>query len=153
ALTRLFDHYLHAAAAMTGIVFPAERHQTAGILPPPASLPPAADPAQARAYLDRERPSLTAAVAYAAEHGWPGHATRLAATLHPPLEIEHVFEACTVQDHALRAARAAGDRPAEAQALASLGGLDFWQGRIPQAVDRLRRALALFREADDRRGQ
>jgi tetratricopeptide (TPR) repeat protein len=153
ALTRLFDHYLHAAAAMAGILFPAERRQPAGALPTPISFPPAADPAEARAYLDSELPNLAAVVAHTAEHGWPGHTTRLAATLHPYLEIEYVFEAFAVHGHALRAARAIGDRSAEAEALASLGGLDFWQGRLQEAVDGLHRALALFREAGDRPGE
>ena len=153
ALTRLFDHYLHAAATMTATMFPAERCQPAGTFPQPASVPMATDPAEARAYLDSERVNLAAVVAHTAEHGWPGHATRLAATLHPYLEIEYVFEALTIQGYALRAARAVGDRSAEAQALASLGGLDFWQGRQAEAVGRLQRALALFREAGNQRGE
>jgi DNA-binding SARP family transcriptional activator/Flp pilus assembly protein TadD len=153
ALTRLFDHYLHAAAAMTDTMFPAGRHQPAGTLPLPASFPPAADPAEARAYLDSERPNLAAVVAHTADHGWPGHTTRLAATLHRYLEIEYVFEAFTIHGHALRAARTSGDLSAEAEALASLGGLDFWQGRLKEAVDCLDRALALFREAGDRPGE
>jgi DNA-binding SARP family transcriptional activator/Flp pilus assembly protein TadD len=153
ALTRLFDHYLHAAAAMTGILFPAGRHQPAGALPPRMSVPPAADPAEARAYLDSERANLAAVVAYTAEHGWPGHTTRLAATLHCYLEIEYVFEAFTIHGHGLRAAQVTGDRSAEAEALASLGGLDFWQGRLHEAAGRLHRALALFREAGDRPGE
>jgi len=153
ALTRLFDHYLHAAAAMTQTLFPARRGQHAGAVPAPASVPPAEDPAGAWAYLDSERHNLTAVVAHTADHGWPGHATRLAATLDPYLEIEYIFEALTVHGHALRAARALGDRSAEAEALAALGGLDFWQGRQQEAVDRLDRALALFREVGNRQGE
>ena len=37
-----------------------------------------ADPA---GWLDAERPNLVAVVAYAAENGWPGHASRLSAVL------------------------------------------------------------------------
>ncbi len=153
ALTRLFDYYLHAAAAMTGVIFPAERCQPAETFPPPASIPPVADPARARAYLDSERANLVAVVAHTAEHGWPCHTTGLAASLYRYLEVEHVFEALTVHAHALRAARAIGDRSAEAEALACLGGLDFWQGRMQDAVDRLHRALGLFREAGKLPGQ
>lgn len=150
ALTRLFDYYLHAAAAMTNTLSPADRDLPSGSFPPPASFPSAADPAQARAYLDRERPNLAAVVSHAAEHGWPGHATRLAFTLHPYLAFEYAFEALTIQGHALRAARATGDRSAEAEALCSLGSIDFWQGRQQEAVNRLHRALALFRQAGNR---
>ena len=39
------------------------------------------DAAAARAWLDAERANLVAVTAHAAGHGWPGHATRLAATL------------------------------------------------------------------------
>ena len=153
ALTRLFDHYLRAAAAMTETLFPARSRQPASTFPAPTAVPPAADPARARSYLDCERHNLIAVIAHAADHGWPGHATRLAATLDPYLEVEYVFEALTVHRHALRAARAIGDRSAEAEALASLGGLDFWQGRQQEAVDRLNRALALFRDVGNRRGE
>jgi DNA-binding SARP family transcriptional activator/Tfp pilus assembly protein PilF len=144
ALTRLLDHYLDTAAAMTSTLFAGGGRDPAGGV---------SDPAKARAYLDTERANLAAAVAYAAGQGWPGHATRLAETIHPYLEIEYVFEALTVQRHALRAAQSMGDRSAEAEALTSLGGLAFWQGRQQEAGDRLNRALGLFREAGDRRGQ
>ncbi len=150
ALTRLFDYYLHAAAAMTNTLFPADRDLPSGSFPPPASFPSAADPAEARAYLDRERPNLAAVVAHTAEHGWPGHARRLAFTLHPYVAFEYAFEALTIQGHALRAARAAGDQSAEAEALCSLGAIDFWQGRQQDAVNRLHRALALFRQGGNR---
>lgn len=151
ALTRLFDPYLNTATATIGIVFPAERYQPAGTSLPPAAFPPVAGPAEARAYLDSERPNLAAVVAHTAEHGWPEHATRLANTLHPYHAVEYVFEAIAIHGHALRAARASGDRPAEAEALASLGGLDFWRGRQQEATRCIHRALALFREEGDRK--
>ena len=55
ALTRLFDYYLHAAAAAMDTVFPAERHRRPRIPPPPRPVPPLTDPAAARAWLDAER--------------------------------------------------------------------------------------------------
>jgi hypothetical protein len=39
------------------------------------------DPAIARTWLDAERACLVATTAYTAVHGWPSHATRLAATV------------------------------------------------------------------------
>jgi len=61
-------------------LFPAERHRRPRIPRPDTPVPPLPEPA-ARQWLDGERPALVAAAAHTAAHGWPGHATRLAATL------------------------------------------------------------------------
>jgi hypothetical protein len=64
-LTRLFDHYLHTAAAAMDTLFPAERHRRPRV-PRPATQPwLLATPAAAREWLDRER---TALVAVAGHH-------------------------------------------------------------------------------------
>jgi hypothetical protein len=81
ALTRLFDYYLHTAAAAMDTLFPADRHRRPRIPRPATPVPPLADPAAAREWLDAERAALVAATAHTAAHDWPGHATRLAATL------------------------------------------------------------------------
>ena len=52
ALTRLFDHYLHTAAAAMDTLFPAERHRRPRIPRPATPVPPLADPAAARDWLD-----------------------------------------------------------------------------------------------------
>ena len=105
ALTRLFDHYLYTAAAAMDTLFPAERHRRPRIPQPGTPVPPLADPAAAREWLDRERATLVAAAGHAAAHGWPGHATRLAATLSRYLlSGGHFPEAVTIYSHALGAA-------------------------------------------------
>src|SRR5208282_3658807 len=60
ALTRLFDYYLSAAAAAMDILFPAEAHMRPRIAPTAAIVPKMAGHADARAWLDRERPNLAA---------------------------------------------------------------------------------------------
>ncbi len=56
-----------------------------------------------------------------AEHGWPGHAVRLASTLFRYLDTGgHFAEAVTIHGHARHAARHLGDRSAEAGALHDL---------------------------------
>ena len=153
-LTRLFNYYLHAAAVATGTLHPAEPHRRASIPPPGTPAPPLTDPAAVQAWLDAHRPSLVAAVAHAADHGWSGHATRLAVTLARHLEKSGYFpEATTMHTCALRAARQDGDRAAEAEMLISLGIIDWRQGRYPQATRHQRQALALCRRSGDPTGE
>ncbi|HEV2244590.1 MAG TPA: BTAD domain-containing putative transcriptional regulator, partial [Streptosporangiaceae bacterium] len=154
ALTRLFDHYLHTAAAAMDTLFPAEHHRRPRIPQPDTPVPPLADPTAARQWLDGERPALVAAAAHTAARGWPGHATRLSAALSSYLtDGGHIPEAVTVFGHALGAARRTGDRAAEATALNQIGNVDWQQGRIQQASDHYRQAMALYRAAGDRAGE
>jgi tetratricopeptide (TPR) repeat protein len=71
-------------------------------------------------------------------------------TLARHLEKSGYFaEATTMHTCALRAARQAGDRAAEAEMLISLGVIDWRQGRYPQATRHQRQALALCRQTGD----
>jgi DNA-binding SARP family transcriptional activator len=154
ALTRLFDHYLHTAAAAMDSLFPAERHRRPRLSPPVSSAPPVTDPALAQEWLDRERAVLIAVARHAAEYGWPGHATRMALTLFRYLDTgDHYQDVVTVCSSALDAARLAGDRASEASALLYLGGASWRLGRYDDAAEHLREALALFRAVDDLPGQ
>jgi DNA-binding SARP family transcriptional activator/Tfp pilus assembly protein PilF len=154
ALTRLFGYYLHTAAAAMDALFPAEQQHRPRI---PASAGPApmmTGTAAALAWLDAERENLVSVAVHAAEHQWPGHATRLASTLFRYLETGgHHREAVTIHSYARRAARDTGDRAAEAIALTNLGLVDLRQGSYRQATGYLREALALYREAGDRSGE
>jgi DNA-binding SARP family transcriptional activator/Tfp pilus assembly protein PilF len=158
AVTRLLDYYLQAAAAAVDVFMPAERYlrPAAGRLTArrPARLaPPIPDLAAARAWLDAERTVLVAAADHAARHGWPEHVGALAATLDSYLTAGGYFpQAIAVHSLALRTARQAGDRAAEAAALANLGLVDASQGRGEQAGRRLAEALALYQATPDRSG-
>src|SRR5947207_9924808 len=81
AQTRLFDHYLYTAATAMDSAFPAERHRRPRIPVPDPRPPVPAGEAAALEWLAVELPNLVAVTGYAAEHGWPGHAVRLSATL------------------------------------------------------------------------
>jgi DNA-binding SARP family transcriptional activator/tetratricopeptide (TPR) repeat protein len=154
ALTRLFDHYLHTAATAMDTLYPAERHRRPRIPRPATPVPPLADPAAARDWLDGERAALVAAAGHTAAHGWPGHATGLAATLARYLRNgDHLPEAITIFSRALGAARRTSDRTAEATALNDIGSVHWQQNRLQQAADHYRQALALFRAAGDRVGE
>jgi tetratricopeptide (TPR) repeat protein len=154
ALTRLFDHYLHTAAAAMDTLLPAGRHLRPRIPQPDTPSPPLPEPAAALQWLDGERAALVAAAAHTAAHGWPGHTTRLAATL-PSYLVNggHFPEAATIYGHALGAARRTGDHAAEAKALSLISNMDLTQGRLQQAADHYRQALALYRAVGDRAGE
>jgi DNA-binding SARP family transcriptional activator/tetratricopeptide (TPR) repeat protein len=151
ALTRLFDYYLAAATAALGILVPGESRGLSRTPEPVTPLPALSGPAAARAWLDAERATLTAA-AYTATRGWPGHAASLVAIVWRHIETGgHYSEAMSANTRALQAARQAGDRAAEAYALNALGIVERL-GRSEQATTYLRQALALFIEIGDQFG-
>jgi tetratricopeptide (TPR) repeat protein/transcriptional regulator with XRE-family HTH domain len=153
ASARLFDYYLAASAAAMDILVPAEHHRRPS---PPAvgtPLPPFKDQTSALDWLNAERATLLTIATHAANRGWPSHATRLASTLYRYLYREHDTEGMTIHAMALEAARATGDRAAEAQALTGLVSSHWAQGRFQQAVDLGHHALAVADEADDQLAQ
>jgi DNA-binding SARP family transcriptional activator/Tfp pilus assembly protein PilF len=152
ALTRLFDYYLHAAAAAMDVLVPAENHRRprpvrlAGL-----ALPAFQDAAAARAWLERERASLVAAAGQMSAGAWPGHAIQLAATLFRHFQVSgHYPEAIALHSCAFHAAHVTGDHAAEATALINLGAVRVRQGDIRQATEDLRQALVLARRSGDR---
>ena len=154
ALTRLLDHYLHAAAAAMDTLYPSERNRRPRIPAPSGPVPLLTDQALARAWLDTERANLMAVAAYAADWGWAGHVTRLAATLARYLELGgHYPEAVAIYAQARRAARDTGDRAAEVAVLNNLAVIDLRMSRYAEAVTRLGQVLALCRETGDQTGQ
>jgi tetratricopeptide (TPR) repeat protein len=154
ALTRLLDHYLFAAATAMDTGYPAEPDRRPRIQPSGTPAPALAEPAVARAWLDTERANLTAVTVHAATHGWPEHATRLAATLYRHLDTGgHYTDAVLLHTHAAAAARDSGDAAAEAQALTNLGNAHYRRSAYQQAAGHYRRALALCREIGDRHGE
>jgi DNA-binding SARP family transcriptional activator/Tfp pilus assembly protein PilF len=154
ALTRLFDYYIAAAGAAMDTLIPAEQHLRPRVCSPGTPVPPAADSAAARAWLDSERAALTAATTHAAAHGWPGHTTRLAGTLYRYLETGgHYTDAVTIHSAARRTARLTGDRAAEATALTNLGIIDWRQGSYQQAARNHQQALKASHQIGDRSGE
>jgi tetratricopeptide (TPR) repeat protein len=154
ALTRLFGHYLYAAATAMDTLYPGERNRRPRIAAPASAVPPLAEPVAARTWLDAERATLIAVAAYAADHGWPDHAIRLATTVFRYLEVAgHYPEAATITAHARRAAQENGDLAAEARALSDLAVIDLRQSRFQQAETNLRQALGLYLQTGDPTGQ
>lgn len=151
AITRLLDHYLGVAVAATDTLYPGRRRRGWRLAPAADPLPPVTDAGAALAWLDTELANLLAAIAWAATHGQPTHAHRLAATLASHLDIGgHHAEAIRTHHHALDAARATGDREGEATALGNLG-LMYWRvARNDEAIEHGQQALQAFDEIGDR---
>ncbi|XVU22941.1 ATP-binding protein [Actinoplanes sp. CA-054009] len=153
ALTRLLDHYLATAVAAMAILYPtgADRRPRA---PETATTAPALPgPEAASAWLSAEHAALMAVAAFAADHEWPSHTTRLAEVLFYYLLYTSYRDLLAVNERAAAAARSAGDALAEAKALSAQGVAFTSLGRTEPAADRLERSAGLFRGVNDVRGQ
>jgi DNA-binding SARP family transcriptional activator/tetratricopeptide (TPR) repeat protein len=154
ALTRLFDYYLAAAAAAMDTLSPADAGRRPRVAATAAAVPEMPGEAEARAWLDAERASLVAVVAYCARHGWFRHAADLAGTLFRYLMTgSYLPEALTIYGHALQAARQSGDVAAEAAALNGMGGISFMKGHPREAAGHYEAALERYRQCGDREGE
>ena len=150
ALTRLFDYYWGAAAAAMDMLVPAEAYRRPRVQPAAAAVPAMTSWAEAQQWLDQERTNLVAVVVCCASHGWPRHATGLAATLFRYLmNGSHLPEALTIYRHALQAARESGDPAAEAEALNGLGGMSMMTGHFRDAAGCYQAALERYRQCGD----
>ena len=150
----VLDYYLNAAALAMDAAFPAERHRRPTVIQPSDQAADFPDGVTAMRWLSVQRANLVAAVVYAADHGWPDYATRLAQTLFRFLETDAQFaDAISVYSSAGRAARDIGDQVAEATSLVSLAITYMHQGRYREAIDGFRRSLALWRQTGDETGQ
>lgn len=150
ARTRLLDFYLVSVATAMSTLVPVERRHfdlPAGVIVPDLSGP------LARNWLDAERATLVTAVTYAARHGWPDHAIRLAEMLFRYLDGGYRAEALAIYSHAEQAARDCGDHVAQIKNLARIANFRSWPARYPQAIDLYRQALAAAERVNDRAGK
>jgi tetratricopeptide (TPR) repeat protein/transcriptional regulator with XRE-family HTH domain len=145
ALTRLFDYYLDAAAAAVRTLYPHlnDRHLQRG---GEWSRPAHTQPDEALRWLDAERANLTA-MAGLPQPDWPQLAG-LSMILHRYLlDQAHLAEALVVHRAAVEAT--GGD---DGHVLINLATILHNLGRVDEAVDHLRRALAPCRDAGDAHG-
>ena len=154
ALTRLLGYYLDTAATAVNALYPADQHLRPAVPVPATPSPVVGQPDAARKWLDANRAALVAAASYAADHGWPGHASGLAAVLFRYLDGGGYYpEALAVHGHARDAARRSGNCAGEGTALNGLGCAALRQGRCRQAASHFRRAITLCGRAGDLTGQ
>ncbi|RKR87351.1 tetratricopeptide repeat protein [Micromonospora pisi] len=153
ALSRLFDHYVAAAATAMDTLHPAEAHRRPRIAAGGTLCPAMPDPEAARSWLDTELHTLVAVAAHAAIHGWPSHTVRLSTTLFRYLAGGHFSEALTIHGHARHAAQLDDDRAGQAHALVNLATVHGQLGQHGPAAEQLQQALGLFERLGDPTGQ
>ena len=156
AAGRLLDYYLHTALAA------GQHHRRARSRPPPSAARPARRPAPRSCPRPGRQPpgwkpsapNLHAAADYAAASGLPRHAIAIPAAMSGFLLARgHWDQAAALHQTALAAARQAGDRPGQADALTQLGVVQWLTGDYPAAAASIEQALELYRDLGDRPGQ
>jgi tetratricopeptide (TPR) repeat protein len=155
AAGRVLDYYLYTALA-AGRHFAPRASTYRRPLPgdPPAQAPDLSTLGQSAAWLEAERANLHAAADYAATGGHSRHAVAIPAAMGGFLAARgHWDQSAALHQGALAAARQAGDRLGEADALSTLGVLQRENGSYPAAAASLARALALYRDIGDQPGQ
>ncbi|WP_309112920.1 BTAD domain-containing putative transcriptional regulator [Saccharothrix sp.] len=149
ARVRLLRFYVRAVDHCAELLYPDLMR-----LPPSdgtaVRLPRVETAAQARAWLDAERPNLTAAIRSAAEHGPADVSWRLADGLRGYLWIgKHVTEWRTAARYGLDAASAHHDRAGLAAMHQNLGALHWRLGDFRTSTAHYTRAVELHRAAGD----
>ena len=151
AVARLLDYYLHSAVA-AGQHFSwgssAVRRSQPG--PPPSDAPDLNATGSAAAWLAAERVNLQAAADYAEGHGRTRHAVAIPTAIGNFLTIHgHWDQSAALARTALTAARQAGDRLGEADAVSWLGTLQRETGDYPAAAASLSQALTSYADLGD----
>lgn len=147
AVTRLFDHYVAAAALAMDLHAPQERH-----LRPKA--PPSRfvgrRPSNPREWLEVERGNLLAVASHATRNGWPEHVRLLSGILWKYLDLGGYHEdALMLHTHASALAD-----PADRTDPLTLIGLGYWRvGRSREALRYLEEALDSARESGNRNAE
>lgn len=144
AMTRLFDHYVAAAALAMDLHVPQEKHLR------PATPPlrfAGWRPANPQEWLEVERGNLLAVASHATRNGWPEHIKLLSGILWKYLDLGGYHEdALMLHTHASAFADG-GDKTNPL----TLIGLGYWRvGRSREALSYLEEALDGAREAGNR---
>ncbi|MEV4179207.1 tetratricopeptide repeat protein [Nonomuraea sp. NPDC049709] len=151
ARTRLLDHYSHAASAAMDRLYPYEADMRPRFTQGATSTAVVPDAAE---WLDAELSNLLSLAQFATEHGFGRHVRHLAATLHRCLRTRGRYaEAENLHARALTAARAAGDRAGEMEALIGLGEIRNMQDQREAALENSSTALGLARAIGERSGE
>jgi transcriptional regulator with XRE-family HTH domain/tetratricopeptide (TPR) repeat protein len=154
-LLRLLDYYLHVARSASALLTrrPAS-HITEATGDPPAFAPQLRTRTDAVRWLTAERLSLQACAEWAAVNGQLNYVIATSAAMHDFLHSSgHWDQAVSLHTAAVAAAHAADSRLAEADALTNLGDIQHMVMDMPSAEENLARAIELYRETRNRRGE
>jgi tetratricopeptide (TPR) repeat protein/DNA-binding XRE family transcriptional regulator len=154
AVGRLRGYYLHTAVAAGQVIVTWTARGRPAPGSRPVDAPDLSTPQRATAWLETERSNLHAAAEHAAACAVPRYTTAIAAAISGFLLAHgHWDQSAALHRTALAAARQAGDRPGQADALTQLGNLHSLTGDYPAAADSLTRAGALYRDLGDHLGE
>jgi tetratricopeptide (TPR) repeat protein/transcriptional regulator with XRE-family HTH domain len=158
ATARLLDYYQQTATRADALIArqprPAPAAATGADGAVLAAVPVLADPEQALAWARAERASLLACLDHATGAGQHARIIALTAGLAGLLRRDGPWaEAITRHTTAIQAARSAGDRLGQANALRELGVVRRLTGDFPAAAQALEQALGIYRDLGDRLGQ
>jgi tetratricopeptide (TPR) repeat protein len=155
ATARLLDYYQHTAARVEALLALQSRPAPAPAAGArPAAAPVLADAGQALAWARAERASLLACLDHAAGTGQHARAVALTAAMASLLRIDGPWaDAITRHATAVQAARHAGDRLGQANALNNLAIMRNVTGDYREAGRDFAEALVIYRDLGDRLGQ
>ena len=156
ALQRLLGHYVHTGHAAERLMQPHRDPMHLALSTPPEGTEPEelTDPQQATGWLAGEHPVLLAAQRHAAESGSDIIAWQLAFALDTFLDRSgHWPELAAAWRTAQHTADRLGDHAAQAYAHRRLAHVDTRLGRHSEAQINYRRALDLYRRAQDEVGE
>ena len=152
AVDRLLHYYGHTCQRASLLIARNPRAEADG--PEPGHSPALADAEAARRWLRIEYASLDAAFTHARAHGLDRHTLALAAGLAEILQADGpLSRALEIQQGAAETAERLDLPGPHADALTELGRARRLGGNYPGADDALIRALKIYRELGDRRGE
>jgi tetratricopeptide (TPR) repeat protein len=154
ALRRLFDHYLHTGFAADRLINPDREPITLDAPQPGVVLSEITNNAYAWEWCIAEHASLLAAINYAGQNRFNGHAWRLPWVMATFLDRRGHWHECTaVHEIALTAVDRLGDHTARARTHRFLGWAYTRLRRYDEAFIHLNRALTLWRKLSEPIGQ
>ncbi len=154
AMNRMFDHYVHTAAAAALLLHPTRRPVALAAAQPGTTLEPLNDVSQALTWFQAERRVLMAAASKALETGCYTHAWQIPWALSRFLETRgRSHDWALTEQIAMAAADRLGDRGAQAGAHQRYGYARARLGSLDEAHTHLELALRIHSELGDQAGQ
>jgi tetratricopeptide (TPR) repeat protein len=154
ALDRLLGYYEHAAARAGARLSRTRPRADSANGAAAYAAPAMEDAGQALGWIRAERANLLACLAYATEAGQRSRVVALTAALATVWRRDGPWaDAITRHTTAIQAARTAGDRLGEANALLDLAEVRWLRGDYPDAVQVTQQALDMYRVLGNRLGE
>ena len=154
AAGRVLDWYLHAAIAADDTLIPHRRRDFLAPYEPAVPPPTFASARHAMTWFEEEYECLRSVCAWAAGHGFAGHAWRIAVAM--TAFFHHTIpwrEGLEFYHFAVEAALGANEPVGEGYTLNSLGCMYFDMEAHATAMTHVLRSLVLFRDASHRLGE